>query len=271
METVAIWVDAFTSAPFAGNPAVVVLLDRLGDETWMQALAREMGVSETAFVVPRSGGRAPADGFDLRWFTPAVEVDFCGHATLASAHALWEEERVARGAPIRFHTRSGVLGARVRDDWIELDFPAAPAVDEPAPAELVEALSVKPSWTGRTTLGDWLIEIGDEERVRSLAPDMARVGRAAPHGVIVTARASGDYDFVSRFFAPALGIDEDPVTGAAHCALAGFWAERLRKNEMVGYQASARGGVVRVRAEGERVILGGQAVTVLRGELWNLR
>ena len=281
MSAVAVWVDAFTDAPFAGNPAVVVLLESPREAGWMQDLAREMGVSETAFVSPRGdrgnappNGNAPPDGFDLRWFTPEVEVDLCGHATLASAHALWQEERVAAGAPIWFHTRSGVLGAERRDPWIELDFPAAPATAEPAPPDLLEALGAEPLWTGRTLLGDWLLEMESAAAVRALAPDFARLAAVPARGIIVTARAdrapSADdcgYDFVSRFFAPAVGIDEDPVTGSAHCALAPFWAERLGREEMVGYQASPRGGVVRVRLEGDRVALCGCAVTVLRGEL----
>jgi PhzF family phenazine biosynthesis protein len=263
VDPVAVWVDAFTETPFAGNPAVVVLLDRPREDAWMGSLAREMGVSETAFVTPRP------NGFDLRWFTPAVEVDLYGHATLASAHALWQEARVAPGASIRFHTRSGLLGAARRDPWIELDFPAAPPAAESAPAGLAEALGAEPRWSGRARTGDWLIELAEEAAVRALAPDFERLAAVPARGIIVTAGADAGagHDFVSRFFAPNVGIDEDPVTGSAHCALAPFWAGRLGKSEMIGYQASPRGGTVRVRVEGDRVVLGGQAVTVLRGEL----
>ena len=263
LKPLAVWVDAFTDEMFAGNPAVVVLLDRPRTEAWMGSLAREMGVSETAFLVARP------DGFDLRWFTPEVEVELCGHATLASAHALWEEKRVAPEAVIRFHTRSGVLGAVERDGWIELDFPSTPPAPETPPEGLAEALGAQPVWAGRSGSRDWLIELPDEAAVRGLAPNFARLAELPARGVIATAPAAEDsgHDFVSRFFAPAVGIDEDPVTGSAHCALAPYWAERLGKLEMVGYQASARGGVVRVRVEGDRVRLGGRAVTVLRGEL----
>lgn len=266
MNPVTVWVDAFTEAPFAGNPAVVVLLDRAREDPWMGSFAREMGVSETAFVTPRGDGGDPA--FDLRWFTPEVEVDLCGHATLASAHVLWEEGRVAPGEPIHFHTRSGLLGAAQQGRWIELDFPAVDAVAEPAPEELAGALGAVPRWTGRGSVGDWLVELEDERTVRDLAPDMAGLSRVPARGICVTARAhDSGYDFVSRFFAPAVGIDEDPVTGSAHCMLAPYWSERLGRDELVGFQASARGGIVRVRCAGGRVALGGRAVTVLRGEL----
>jgi PhzF family phenazine biosynthesis protein len=274
MRPQAIWVDAFTEKPFAGNPAVVVLIDEPAGEAWMGSLAREMGVSETAFVSPRAAGSESPDrieaadaSYDLRWFTPDVEVDLCGHATLASAHALWQEGRVSAGTPIHFHTRSGILGAVRRDSWIELDFPAAPAAAEAAPRELLDALGAGLRWSGRTDLGDWLLELEDEAIVRNLAPDYARLAVHPARGIIVTARADGDHDFVSRFFAPAVGIDEDPVTGSAHCALAPFWAERLGRDQLTGYQASPRGGIVRVRLAGSRVILSGKAVTVLRGEL----
>lgn len=275
MGAVAVWVDAFADAPFAGNPAVVVLLERECEAGWMQSLAREMGVSETAFVCPRSAFPHSADsgardaGFDLRWFTPAVEVDLCGHATLASAHALWQEGRLAPREPARFHTRSGLLTARRRDPWIEMDFPAAPAEAEEPPEGLVAALGAAIRWSGRSSVGDWLIELEDEAAVRDLAPDFARLATVPARGVIVTApaRRAAPYDFVSRFFGPAVGIDEDPVTGSAHCVLAPYWAGRFGRDAMVGYQASARGGIVRVRLTGERVILSGRAITMLRGEL----
>ena len=257
-------VDAFTDRPFAGNPAGVCLLPAgspFADEAWMQAVAREMNLSETAFLVPA------ADGFGLRWFTPAVEVDLCGHATLASAWVLFEQGLLAAGRQARFHTRSGLLSARRREGWIELDFPAEPAARAEAPEELLEALEVKTRFVGRNRF-DYLVEVDSERIVRGLAPDLRRLASLKERGVMVTSRSdSPQYDFVSRFFAPGAGIDEDPVTGSAHCCLGPFWGDRLGKKELTGYQASARGGVVRVALAGERVLLYGQAVTVLRGEL----
>ena len=265
-------VDAFTSTPYAGNPAAVCVLPAARDERWMQDVAREMNLSETAFLV------AENTGYRLRWFTPAVEVALCGHATLASAHVLWEHGHLAAGAPARFHTKSGLLTAERRGDWIELDFPATVAAPAPPPAGLPEALGVIPRWTGRSKF-DYLLEVDSEATVRSLEPDFSALRRVEARGVIVTSRAATPgYDFVSRFFAPRAGVNEDPVTGSAHCALAPFWSARLQRTEMTAYQASPRGGVVRVRlggggrgggggGGGDRVVLGGQAVTVLRGEL----
>jgi PhzF family phenazine biosynthesis protein len=254
-------VDAFTDRPFAGNPAAVCVLPEPRDEAWMAAVAREMNLSETAFLV------RGADGFSLRWFTPAIEVALCGHATLASAHVLWQEGHLPKGAQARFHTKSGLLTADQRGDWIELDFPATLEQPAEAPEGLKTALGAQPVYVGRNKF-DYLFELVSEEAVRSLRPDFTALRRLPVRGVIVTARAEQDgYDFVSRFFAPGSGIDEDPVTGSAHCSLAPFWGRRLGKQELVGYQASARGGIVRTRVAGDRVILGGQAVTVLRGEL----
>ncbi len=222
-------VDAFTATPFAGNPAAVCVLPNPASEDWMQHVAREMNLSETAFLV-RSG-----DAWQLRWFTPTVEIALCGHATLAS--------------------------------WIEMDFPAVPVTSVEAPPDLLPALGVTAVAIGKNRM-DYLVEVGSEAEVLAVAPDHTRLRRLPVRGVIVTARSSGsDYDFVSRFFAPGSGVDEDPVTGSAHCALAPYWAAKLGRPELVGRQASARGGIVKVRANGERVILAGQAVTVLRGEL----
>lgn len=254
-------VDAFTDRPFTGNPAAVYVLPTARDEDWMQRVAREMNLAETAFLVRRS------DGFDLRWFTPLCEVDLCGHATLASAHTLWEGGHLADGALARFHTRSGVLTAERRDGLIWLDFPATPAKAAPPPPELQQGLGVSLSFVGRTPF-DYLVEVDGEETVLALTPDLTPLGRLPVRGIIVTARsATPERDFVSRFFGPAAGVPEDPVTGSAHCALAPFWGERLARTEMTGYQASARGGIVRVRLAGDRVLLGGNAVTVVRGEL----
>ena len=255
-------VDAFTDKPFAGNPAAVCLLPGARDASWMQNVAREMNLSETAFLFQEG------DGFHLRWFTPTVEVDLCGHATLASAHILWEEKRLKPHEEARFRTRGGLLTAYRRGDWIEMDFPAQP--DEPveAPSELVQGLGVTPRYVGRTRF-DYLVEVEFGDAVRSLKPDFRLLATLPVRGVMVTsvATSSPGYDFICRFFAPQSGIDEDPVTGSAFCSLGPFWKQRLHRDEFLAYQASARGGVVRVRVGDERVYLGGQAVTVLRGDL----
>jgi len=254
-------VDAFTDTPFRGNPAAVCVLPTPRDERWMQEIAREMNLSETAFL------HGESDGFGLRWFTPTVEVPLCGHATLASAHVLWEDGHLPRDRQARFHTKSGLLTADRDHGWIELDFPAKHAEPAPPPAGLAEALGAKPLYVGRNAL-DYLVEVDSEATVRRLSPDFTALTKLPVRGVIVTSRAApGPYDFVSRFFAPGSGIPEDPVTGSSHCALGPFWSARLGKSELLAYQASARGGVVRVRLAGDRVKLGGQAVTVLRGEL----
>ena len=263
MGTPIVQVDAFTDRAFAGNPAAVCVLGEPVEADWMQAVAREMNLSETAFLHPE------ADGFRLRWFTPTVEVSLCGHATLASAHVLWETGRLAPSDTARFHTLSGLLtAARQPDGWIEMDFPAKRAEPTEVPADLLAALGVeRPRFVGRNEL-DYLVEVEDAAPVRALAPDHARLRTLPVRGVIVTSRADGDrYDFVSRFFAPGSGIDEDPVTGSAHCCLGPYWQAQMGKDTFVAYQASPRGGVVRVSVRGERVALGGQAVTVLRGEL----
>jgi PhzF family phenazine biosynthesis protein len=255
-------VDSFTARPFTGNPAGVCILPEPADETWMQAVAGEMNLSETAFLVSQ------ADGFDLRWFTPAAEVRLCGHATLASAHILWQTGVLQSGEKARFHTLSGLLTAGQRGDLIEMDFPLRQNKPIEPPVGLAEALGVTPIYVGRD-VDDYLVEVESEAVVRDLKPDFTQLGKLTERGVIVTARsADPQFDFVSRFFAPAVGINEDPVTGSAHCCLTPFWAERLGKTEMVAHQASARGGVVRVRLAGERVLLSGQAVTVMRGELF---
>ena len=255
-------IDAFTDQPFRGNPAAVCLLDRERDEKWMQNVAAEMNLSETAFLLPQQ------DGFSLRWFTPAIEVALCGHATLASAHGLWEEKLLAHGETARFHTKSGLLTAKERDGLIELDFPATHEQKSDAPPALLEALGIAaPRYVGKNKF-DYIVEVGSEAEVRALKPDHARLRQVPVRGVIVTSKAAnGDYDFVSRFFAPGSGVDEDPVTGSSHCCLTPYWSQRLKKNEFTAFQASPRGGILRVRLEGDRVKLAGRAVTVLRGEL----
>jgi PhzF family phenazine biosynthesis protein len=257
-------VDAFTDRPFAGNPAAVCLLDAFPAPAWMQAVAAEMNLAETAFLVRRPAGCE----YDLRWFTPAVEVALCGHATLASAHVLWETAAAPPAATIVFHTLSGPLGARRDGAWIDLDVPADPAapLSEPPP-DLAAILGAPPVWVGANRF-DLVVELASEAEVTALDPDLRRVKPLPYRGLLVTARAARPgYDMVSRFFAPASGIDEDPVTGSAHCCLGPFWSQRLGKDRLLGYQASHRGGTVRVTVAGDRVHLGGQAVTVLRCEL----
>jgi PhzF family phenazine biosynthesis protein len=257
-----IWqVDAFTDRPFRGNPAAVCVLPSARDAAWMQAVGREMNLAETAFLIQRQ------DGFDLRWFTPTVEVALCGHATLASAHVLWQEGVLRGDVGARFHTKSGLLTARRDDEWIELDFPS----DRPQPDDLPEAVSTglgaRPTYSG-TGKFDYFAELQSEAELRALAPDFGRLASAGRRGVVVTARASTTpFDYVCRFFAPAAGINEDPVTGSAQCALGPYWQVRLGKDELLGYQASARGGVARVRPRGDRVLIAGKAVTVMKGKL----
>lgn len=252
-------VDAFSDVPFAGNPAAVCVLDSPRTSDWMQHIAAEMNLSETAFLHPQNGG------YSLRWFTPSLEVDLCGHATLASAHVLWETGRLEEKAQARFHTRSGVLTAERNGEWIELNFPAKLEQKTDPPPQLLEALGANAVYVGRNEF-DYLVEVESEETVRAITPDYSLLKKLPVRGVIVTSRAA-DYDFVSRFFAPGSGIDEDPVTGSAHCALAPYWAAKLGKTELRAFQASARGGFLNLRVEGDRVRLGGQAVTVLVGEL----
>ncbi|MCU1274862.1 MAG: phenazine biosynthesis protein PhzF family [Bryobacterales bacterium] len=261
MPLAIVQVDAFTAKPFAGNPAAVCVLPSARDAIWMQNVAREMNLSETAFLV------RDADGFQLRWLTPAVEVDLCGHATLASAHVLWDEGHLNPGQQARFQTRSGLLTADKRGEWIEMDFPVK--AEEPAdpPARLSEALGAPSKYVGRNKF-DYIVEVDSEAVLRSLKPDFGLLGEIPVRGVMVTARSeSNGYDFVSRFFAPAAGVNEDPVTGSAHCCLAPYWAKRLGKTNFMAYQASARGGELRIQLNGDRVLISGQAVTVLRGEL----
>lgn len=261
MATPVVHVDAFTSDPYAGNPAAVCFLAAAREPAWMQRVASELNLSETAFLVP--GG----DAFGLRWFSPRVEVDLCGHATLASAHALWETDRLARDRQARFDTKSGRLTADRRGEWIELDFPSTPTAETPAPPGLLESLRTKARRVERSRF-DFLVEVDGEETVRAIAPDFGGLARIDARGIIVTSRASAPgVDFVSRFFAPAVGIDEDQATGSSHCALAVYWSTRIGKMRMSARQLSLRGGRVEVELVGERVRLAGQAVTVVRGEL----
>jgi len=255
-------VDAFTHEPFHGNPAAVCLMDGPHPEKWMQALAQEMNLSETAFLLTEG------DGWRLRWFTPQVEVNLCGHATLAAAHVLWETGRAAPQEAVRFFTRSGLLTARQEQNWIELNFPARSPEPAELPAGAAQALGVAPCAVLRWK-DNYLIEIGSEAELRALRPDFAALKALPLRLAVVTCRSeTAQYDYLSRFFAPAMGIDEDPVNGATHCALGPYWGRKLGKTALTACQASARRGVLRVRLEGERVVLGGQAVTVLRGEIY---
>ncbi|MDT5035096.1 MAG: hypothetical protein QOE03_281 [Micromonosporaceae bacterium] len=267
-------IDAFTDRPFAGNPAAVCLLDAANwpDEVWMRQVAAELNLSETAFAHPLPD-RGDAD-WAVRWFTPVVETNLCGHATLATAHALRDDRRAT--GTVRFSSRSGVLIAHTRQDGsITLDFPAAPPTEVAAAAGLTESLGARPQGTyGTGALGDLLVVLPDEQTVRALAPDFTAVAsltrRNGLRGVITTAAASDPdcgYDFVSRFFAPADGIPEDPVTGSAHTALAVYWSDRLGRDGLTGLQASARTGLVHTAVHGDRVHLTGHAVTVLDGTL----
>ena len=251
-------VDAFADRIFHGNPAAVCLVDEIKSESWMQHLADEMNLSETAFVSPRS------DGFSLRWFTPVAEVDLCGHATLASAHILWEQGRLDKQQPARFRTRSGWLTAYLRGLEIEMDFPAQPAQAATSPPGLEASLGVEAEWVGRNSV-DFLVVVGSDDVVRGLQPNFSGLARLDCRVVIVTSASSDPgFDFVSRCFAPRLGVNEDPVTGSAHCCLGPYWGKRLGREQLVGYQASSRGGRVAVGLQGDRCLLRGRAITVFR-------
>ncbi|GLV60954.1 phenazine biosynthesis protein [Dictyobacter sp. S3.2.2.5] len=255
-------VDAFTHTPFSGNAAVVCILDGPREDRWLQQVASEMNQAATAFLYPEN------DGYRLRWFSASVELELCGHGTLASSHTLWELGYLSPEAEGRFHTRGGFLTARRRGEWIELNFPAKPEQEAELLPAMTSGLGVTPRYVGKSQL-DYLVELESEEVVRGLQPDFAQLATLPARGVIVTAAASGNqgYDFVSRFFCPSVGINEDPVTGSAHCVLSPFWSKRLGRGQLTGYQASRRGGTVRVLLDGDRVRLGGQAVTISRGEL----
>ncbi|WMW24061.1 PhzF family phenazine biosynthesis protein [Methanolobus sediminis] len=254
-------VDAFTDIPFAGNPAGVCILDGPANEEWMQNVAKEMAISETAFLYPEN------DGYDLRWFAPDAEVDLCGHATLASAHILWEKGFAGEDETLRFFTKSGLLTATFNDGWVELDFPALTEEETDAPVGLTEALGVKTLYTGKNAF-DYLVEVASEEELRSIKPDLPKLAEITARGINVTAISSSkEYDFISRLFAPAIGIPEDPVTGSAHCCLGPYWAKKLNKTVFTAYQASERGGFLKVQVKGERVLISGKAVTVIEGKI----
>lgn len=257
-------VDAFTSKMFKGNPAAVCLLEEEVDEGYMKNIAKEMNLSETAFLLPH---KEHVGAFNLRWFTPCKEVDLCGHATLAAAHILWTEGILGCHQEAHFYTRSGLLTAKRIKGFIQLDFPQRLLEYAPIPEELQRSLGVTPVHVKKGQYG-YLIELENEQTVRNLEPDYRLIAKIPLQGVIVTAQGNeGTYDFVSRYFAPGVGINEDPVTGSAHCALAPYWQKRLGKNQFVAYQASPRGGELKIRIKGHRVLLSGQAVTVMKGIL----
>jgi len=254
-------VDTFADKPFTGNPAVVCVLEKEASEQWMQNVASEMNLPETAFLY------RVEDGYNLRWFTPTLEVDLCGHATLASAYVLWEMGYLKFGEEARFYTRSGLLSASRKGDLVELDFPLLPERKAPLPRGLKEGLGINPIYVGKNRF-DYLVEVESEEILRNLEPNLNLLKKIPARGIIVTSLSeSKEYDFVSRFFAPGSGIDEDPVTGSAHSCLGPYWQKRLGKSRLRAYQASRRGGVVYVSFNGDRVILGGNAVIVFRGEM----
>ena len=263
MKQSIVQVDSFTKQPFKGNPAAVCVLESARDDCWMQSVASEMNLSETAFLLKQE------QDYSLRWFTPTTEVPLCGHATLASAHVLWTEGYASTGQAIDFQTKSGLLTATYKDDWIELDFPASRSQDIPPITKLQDALGVPIKTFAYNSLG-YLVEIGNSKQIEQLKPNFTLIGQLPVSNVIVTSLAdeNSTYDFVSRFFAPGLGINEDPVTGAAHCCLAPYWRERLHQDNFMAYQASSRGGEIKIHYDGgDRVLLQGQAVTVMRAEL----
>ncbi len=256
-------VDAFADRPFSGNPAGVCILTEPRDASWMQNIAMEMNAAETAFLHPEQ------DGYRLRWFSPLVEIDLCGHATLASAHILWEDGHLPKEETARFYTNSGLLTAVRNNNWIEMDFPAERETAIETPPGLSEALGTELVYVGQNRF-DILAEVTSEEMLRMLNPDLAFIAKLPCRGVMVTTRSdSPDYDFISRFFAPSAGITEDPATGSSHCCLGPYWSKKLNKSEMIGYQASRRSGLIKIKLNGERIILCGKAVTTLRCELLN--
>ncbi|MDW5551697.1 PhzF family phenazine biosynthesis protein [Methanosarcina sp.] len=252
-------VDAFTEKPFSGNPAGVCVLNEKPEEILMQNIAREMNLSETAFLIKEG------EKYNLRWFTPNAEVDLCGHATLASAHILWEKGYLRKDIEVKFSTKSGLLTAKTSDGWIELNFPALPEEKTEPSVELLEALGTQATYVGKNKF-DYLVEVESEEIVTTMKPDFMKLLKLPARGVIVTSRAK-EYDFVSRFFAPQIGVLEDPVTGSAHCCLGPYWQKKLNKYEFIAYQASERGGILRVKVADNRVLISGKAITVLEGEL----
>jgi PhzF family phenazine biosynthesis protein len=253
-------IDSFTNQPFKGNPAGVCVVEKFPDSVLMQQIANEIHLSETAFVVHKTGAQ-----YDIRWFTPATEVELCGHATLAAAHAVWHELHIPHNT-IHFNSLSGILIAARNEHEITLDFPAYTNATVDIPDDLTDALGITPIALHKAH-DDWIVELEHFSDVVALQPNITQLSQINCRGIIVTAKGNSQYDFVSRFFAPKVGVDEDPVTGSAHCKLAPYWAQRLNKNSMIAYQASKRGGVVTVRFENNRVFLTGEAVTMIQGDI----
>ncbi len=256
-------VDAFTDNPFAGNPAAVCVSDAPLNEVLMQQIATEMNLSETAFLYPLDA----AGNYSLRWFTPVAEIDLCGHATLASAHILWTEGYLSPEITARFQTKSGELLASRNGELIQMNFPAQPVHDAPISPALVAALNHADIVHGARNEVNYLVELRSHQAVKTLTPDLDKIAKLPYQGVIVTSAGESPYDFVSRYFVPAMGIPEDPVTGSSHCSLGPYWQAKLGKDKMLAYQASERGGVLHVECTLERIYISGQAVTVLQGEL----
>lgn len=254
-------VDSFTDKPFAGNPAGVCILDKPADESWMQNIAMEMNLSETSFLWPLESG------YSLRWFTPELEVDLCGHATLAAAHILWEKGFLNKDEKAKFYTKSGLLTCKKDNEFIEMNFPSEPEVKVDIPEYLAEALNINPLYVGKNRF-DYLVQIESEEGLRKLKPNFNLLEKIDCRGIIVTSSSKTDkYDFVSRFFAPKAGINEDPVTGSAHCCLVPFWHKITGKTEFNAYQASKRGGEISLKLVDNRVMLKGKAITVIEGAI----
>jgi PhzF family phenazine biosynthesis protein len=253
-------IDAFTDKPLSGNPAGVCILSEKLNEKLMQNIASEMNLPETAFLIKEG------EGYNLRWFTPNAEIDLCGHATLASAYILWKKGYLRKNREAKFSTKSGLLTAKMNEGWIELNFPAVLEEKTEPPSELLEALGVKATYVGKNKF-DYLVEVESEEIVTTIKPDFMKLLKIPARGVIITSK-SKEYDFVSRFFAPQIGVWEDPVTGSAHCCLGPYWQKKLNKDEFIAYQTSERGGILKVKVIDERVLISGKAVTVLEGELF---
>lgn len=254
-------VNAFADKPFCGNPAAVCIVENDLSENKMQLIASEFNLSETAFIEKKN------DHFRLRWFSPTMEVDLCGHATLAGAHILWEQNIINNKSIISFNTNSGILSIKKAKDRIVMDFPSEDAVETECPEEIIRSLNIKPLFSGKNRF-DYIVEVGSEELVRTIKPDFGILAELNTRGIIVTSDSeSRDYDFVSRFFAPNAGIPEDPVTGSAHCCLGPYWSRKLNKTKLTGYQASERSGTVYVDIKEGRVFLGGNAVTFSSGKL----
>ena len=254
-------VDAFTSEPFKGNPAAVCILEKEMTDSWMTGVAANMNLSETAFIIATE----EKNKYKLRWFTPKVEVDLCGHATLATAHVLYENNYVPSLEAISFETKSGILKTHKNENYIQLDFPETPVTDTEIPKGIEEALGAKIIYSGKSIF-DYFFLLEDEELLINLKPNFSELVKFDKRGIIVTA-GSKKYDFVSRFFAPQSGIDEDPVTGSAHCALYPYWSKKLNKKDLVAYQVSKRGGLLKLSSEGSRILISGEAVTILEGIL----